>query len=176
MALKADRPDSAWYVMLSIRCLLVFATVILLTFSAVHVPFCVYAVTEDEAKSAITSAEQNVIACYQAVAEAEKAGANTTELLVVLNEAGALLSKAHLSFKNEDFDSANNFASLSQEKLIGFIDRADALRATAAQQGYWDFMVFVVGSLAGTVAVVFGGFVAWTVLKKRYAKAEGVAK
>jgi hypothetical protein len=154
---------------------LVFAATLLLMLSVLGVPFCAFAATEEEARSAIASAEQNVVACYQAVTEAEKAGANTTGLLITLNEAGALLSKAHLAFMTGDFDSANSLALQSEGKLDGFVDKANALKENGLQQGHRDFLVNVVGSVVGAVAVVFGGFVVWTFLKKRYAKTGVVA-
>ena len=53
--------------------------------------------SEADATAAVASADQRVNVCYSAVADAEKAGANVSGLLVTLNDAGVLLSEAHLA-------------------------------------------------------------------------------
>lgn len=60
----------------------------------------------------------------------------------------------HLS--RGDFDSTLTFATQSQEKLNGFVVEANTLKEKAIQANYWDFMVNVVGSIIGSVAVVCG--------------------
>jgi len=156
--------------MWSIRCTLALAALMLML-STANVPFCAFAVDETDVRSSIAAAEENIVVCYRAIADADEAGANTTALLAVLNEAGELFSRANLAYKMGDFDSALDSANQSQERLNGFVADADALREAAVQQRYWDFMVFVVGSIVGTVVVVCGGFVVWFLLKRRYKKA-----
>lgn len=167
--------------MLFRRFLLVVTVLLLvfLSFGLVHLGFGetsenVIVFSKSDAKSAIVAAEERIVVCYQAVAEADKAGANVTALLAVMNEAGWFLSKAKLAYKMGDFDLAGNFAVQSQERLSGFVEGADSLRGTAIQQRYWDFMVNVVGSIIGTVAVVGGSFFVWFLLKRRYGKAGSV--
>jgi len=156
--------------MWSIRCNLVFLMVSMLTFSAVIAPFCVFAVDEIEAGSAIAVAEERIVVCYEAVADADEAGANATALLAILNEAGLLLSSANLAYKLGDFDSAFNLSLLSEEMLDGFVGEADVLREAAIQQRYSDFMANVVGSAVGTAVIICGGFVVWFFLKRMYEK------
>jgi hypothetical protein len=153
--------------MRNIRCWLV-VLVIVLTFSVAGAPFCVFAVDEADAGSAIAVAEDRIVVCYRAVADADEAGANTSALLSVLNEAGLLLSRAKLAYKMGDFDSAFDFAVQSREKLNGLEAETGVLRENALQQGYWDFMINVVGSMVGAVVVVCGGFVVWFLSKRKY--------
>lgn len=124
-------------------------------------------VSEAEAKSAIKAADNDVLVCYSAVADASKAGANVTALLITLNEAGGLLSKAKLAYNNSNFTSAFNFAVQSQDKLKGFVGEAEGLRESAMQANYEDFMFNVVGSGVGAVAVLVGGYIVWVILKRR---------
>ena len=156
--------------MRNIRCWSVFLVALVLTFSVADTPFCAFAVDEADAGAAIAVAEDRIVVCYRAVADADEAGANVTDLLLTINEAGDLLSRAKLAYKMGDFDSAVDFAVQNQEKLDGFVVKADALKETAVQKGYWDFMVNVVGSMVGAVVVVCGGFVVWFLLKRKYAK------
>lgn len=122
---------------------------------------------EDEATSALVSAEGAVVSAYQAVLEAEGTGANVSGLLVRLNEAGEFLTRARMAYRMEDFDSALDFAVQSQQKLNGFAVEADALRGAAMQEHYLDFMVNVVGSVVGAVAVVCVGFVSWLFFEEK---------
>lgn len=128
---------------------------------------CVGETGENDAASAVSAAESRVVECYRAVVDAEKAGANVSGLLVRLNEAGDLLSRAQLAYEVGNYDSAVNLASQSQAKLNGFVDDAGVLKADALRQGYWDFMVNVVGSSVGSVAIVLGGFVFWCFSKRK---------
>jgi hypothetical protein len=167
---------------MSFRRFLLVVTVFLLVFPSfglVHLGFGetsenVIVFSESDARLAIVAAEERIVVCYRAVAEADKAGANVTGLLAVMNEAGWLLSKAKVAFQIGDFESARDFAVQSQGRLNRFVEEADGLRGTALQQRYWDFMVNVVGSIIGTVAVIGGSFVVWHLLKKRYVKAGSV--
>jgi len=146
--------------------------VLALMLSVAAVPARVFAVaTPDEAQAAVDGAEARVIACYGAVVQAEGAGGNVTELAGVLDEAGALLSQARVAFENGEFDVAVDFSSNCTGMLVGLTDRAVTLRDSAALERYVDFMVNVVGSVAGTVAVIFAGWVLWVYLKRKYGQA-----
>jgi hypothetical protein len=169
-ALSAKNHMLCEITMWSIKCTLALAA-LMLVLSTANAPFCAFAVDETDARSSIAAAQERILVCYRAVADADEAGADTTALLSVLSEAGELLSRANLAYKMGDFDSALDFANQSQERLNGFVAQAVVLRETAVQQRYWDFMVYVVGSIVGTVVVVCGGFVVWFLLKRRYEKA-----
>jgi hypothetical protein len=123
--------------------------------------------SESEARAAVEAAESEVLICYNAAFEAEKTGANVSELLNTLNEAGWLLSKAKLAYNVTDFDSAFAYANECSSRLDGFLEQAENLKLDAERAGYWDFMVNFVGSGVGAVGVVVGGFAIWTFLKKR---------
>jgi hypothetical protein len=133
-----------------------------------------YASTASDAGLAIAQAEHRIEVCYSAAADAAKAGANVTGLLSVLNESGMLLSKAKLAFQNGDYDSAYSLAVQSNTTLTGFEAQAGSLRDTAAQQGRMDFLVNVVGSTAGTFAVIVIGLSVWFYLKRRPEKSRNV--
>jgi len=131
---------------------------------------------QSEAVSALATAEVAVVSAYEAVLKADEVGANVSGLLVRLNEAGELLTRAHLAYSLGDYDSALDLAVLCEERLGGFVAEADALRGAAIQDHYFDFLVNVVGSILGTIAVIFGGFVAWSYLNRKYAKTGSVVQ
>jgi len=133
-------------------------------------PMALAEVSQDQAASALANAEQAVTSSYQAVLKAEDSGANVSSLLVRLNEAGWFLARAHLAYDSGDFDSTLGFATQSQDKLNDFVAEANALRETAIQEYYMDFIVNIVGSILGAIGVVCVGFVVWFFLKRKYEK------
>lgn len=152
--------------------LLLTVVVLVLMLSVAAMPVRVFAVaTADEAQAAVDGVQAQIITCYGAVVEAEGAGGNITELAGVLNEAGALLSWARVAFENGEYDLAVEFSSNCTGMLAGFTDRAVTLRDSAALERSLDFMVNIVGSVAGTVAVIFAGWVLWVYLKRKHRQA-----
>jgi hypothetical protein len=123
--------------------------------------------SEEEARLKVQRAEDEVLNCYEAVFEAEKAGANITVLLNTLNEAVWFLSEAKLAYSYGDYDSAFNNATECLYRLEDFVNQADSLRFEAERAGYMDFMVNFVGSAFGSVGVAVSGYAVWIFLKKR---------
>jgi hypothetical protein len=122
---------------------------------------------QTDAAAAITSAKEQIVICYQAAKDAEGAGANITALVAVLNDAGTLLSRAEFTYSISDFDTARDLSIQSQNTLGDFVPEANALKETATQQRNQDFLINVVGSLAGAFAVVGAGVATWIFLKKK---------
>ena len=120
------------------------------------------------AATAISSAKNTILGCYSAAKEAEAAGANITVLIGTLNEAGSLISQAELAYSTNNFDTAVSFAVQSQNTLSNFIGEANSLEETATQQQSQDFLINVIGSIIGTIAVVIAGFLVWRFLKNKY--------
>lgn len=120
-----------------------------------------------DAQSQIQSAEEEVLKCYKAVYEAEKAGADVGKLLDGLNEAVWLLSQAKHAYNCGDYGLAFSLANQSLTKLTGLFDRANNLRQSAERAQFFDFMVNFVGSAVGALAIAVGGYGVWCYLKKR---------
>jgi hypothetical protein len=125
-----------------------------------------------DAATAISSAKNTILSCYNAAKEAEAAGANISVLVDNLNEAGSLLSQADLAYATNDFDAAFNLAIQSQNSLNDCLAEANTLKETAAQQQNQDFLKNVVGSIIGTFVVIFAGLAIWLLLKKKYGVTE----
>jgi hypothetical protein len=130
---------------------------------------------QTDAAAAIASAKEQILICYQAAKDAEGAGANITALVTVLNDAGTLLSSAEFAYSVSDFDTAGDLAVQSQSNLGDVVSEANTLKETATQQRNNDFLINVVGSLAGAFVVVGAGVVAWIFLKRKY-KTSGAHK
>jgi hypothetical protein len=134
-------------------------------------PFCL-AVDEGQARSTMVQADQTIKDCYLAVAAADEAGGNVTDLLSTLQDAGMLLSKANLAFGRGEYDSAYNLAVQSKAKLEGFVADANSVKEEAEQSADNDFMINVVGSSVRTVAILVGSLAVWFGLKRIYGKKE----
>jgi maltodextrin utilization protein YvdJ len=120
-----------------------------------------------DATTAIASAKEQILICYQAAKDSEEAGANITALVAVLNDAGTLLSRAEFAYSVSDFDTARDLAVQSRNSLNNFISEANTLKEATTQQQNQDFLINVVGSIIGTFAVIVAGFSAWLFLKKK---------
>lgn len=127
----------------------------------------VFCFTQADAESAIQSAESELLEGYNAIYEAEKAGANVSGLLKVLNEAGWILSRAKLAYNSGDFDSAYGYALNCSQRLDGIVSQANSLKLEAEQASRMDFLINYVGSAASSVAIVVGGYAFWVIMKKR---------
>ncbi len=117
--------------------------------------------------SAIVSAQSTLNTCYEAAKQAEAAGANITSLQETLNTAGTLLSKAQAAQSQGDAGSANNYAQQAQNALSGFEAQANSMRDEASRQTQTSFLINVVGSIAGTFAVIGGSIAVWVIQKRK---------
>jgi len=145
--------------------------VVLLLLSAFVFPFFVLragAFSGDVATSAISEAEEVVASAYEAVLEAENAGADVSGLLDKLNEAGMLLAEAQIASRLGDFDEAVLLASLCSGIGESVKNEAYELRVEAYGSRVMVSWLTMAGSTIGVVAVVFGSFLGWRVFKRRY--------
>ena len=149
------------------RFLVVFSVVFVFLF-----PFFVFeglsSSSEDVAGLAISQAEEVLASAYGAVLEAEQAGADVSDLLVRLNDAGELLAMAQVAFRLGDFGEAVRCADLCYEIGGEVKSKAYELRLEAHGMRTTGFWLAMTGSLVGVVAVVFGSFWGWHAFKRRY--------
>lgn len=138
--------------------------------------FAIRAFAQGDATAAIASARQQLVTAYDSAMQAEAAGANISSLTAVLKNAGDLLSRAELADSQGDSAAAQSLASQCTQSLGNFASEAESLRSAAVQQENLNFWVNIVGSVAGTVAVIIAGFVVWRIIKKRYGPVEAEAE
>jgi hypothetical protein len=123
--------------------------------------------SESEAQLAVRAAEDRILVCYEVASDVANSGANVSTLLLVLNEAGALCSRAEMTYRNSDFDSATSLATLCVEKLDSFVDDARFLEQEASRQQFLDLVVLA-ASVVATIVVFVVSVVAWLVLNRKY--------
>jgi len=125
---------------------------------------------ENVVASAIDMAEAAVVSAYEAVLDAERAGANISGLLSQLNVAGEYLANAHVWYELGDYDNATLFADHCYG--IGREVRNEAVEKKNEAYSLWvnDLVVKMTGSIIGVVIIVFLTFLGWRAFKRRYHK------
>jgi len=125
-------------------------------------------VSEDEASLALTNAEKDLVLAYQAVLEAEQAGANVSSLVPKLNEAGEYLARAQVEYRIGHFENATNFAGSSRSIGDEVQNAAAGLKTSAFFERVQHMWFMMIGSLAGMILVFLGSFWVWRAFKRRY--------
>ncbi|MGB9135594.1 MAG: hypothetical protein WCC63_08475, partial [Candidatus Bathyarchaeia archaeon] len=106
-------------------------------------------VDETAAGEAISRARQNLISSYEAVLEAEAAGADVSAFLPRLNAAADYLVRAETLYRDGDFSGALDLATLAIEALAGLdADVTDLAGYVASERGHALFLA-VAGSAFG---------------------------
>ena len=133
----------------------------------VSVPW-VSASSEDVATLTITQAEESFASAFEAVLDAEMAGANVSGLLGRLNLGGEYLAEAYVWYRLGVSENVSRFADLCFEVVGDVRGEAFELRDEAERLGEADFVVKMFGSAVGVIVVVVVGFVVWRVFRRRY--------
>jgi hypothetical protein len=118
----------------------------------------------------VTQAEEALVLGYDAVLEAEEAGANVSSLLARLSLGGEYLAEAYVCVRLGDSEKASRFAGLCVEVVGDMRGEAVGLREEA--HGWWvlDVIVRLIWSVFGVIIIVVVAFVVWRVFRRRYLK------
>lgn len=123
---------------------------------------------KEVAESAVDEAGEAMVEAYNAVLEAEEAGANVSGLLDMLDVAAECLASADVCLRVGDFGGAVGNASFCVEASDGLVDDAGVLRDRALREWGERSWMAVGGSVVGVVVVVCGCWLGWSLFKKRY--------
>jgi len=134
------------------------------------IPNVVSASSYHEADGAIQQAEQAISSAFEAVLEAEGAGANVSGLIRELNEAAGLLADAKISLNNGDLSDVVQLASRVVETADSVKDEASSLRASALSLREFVFKASFVGSGVGVSAFLLFMFYLWRWFKGYYTR------
>jgi CHASE3 domain sensor protein len=128
---------------------------------------CVFAQT-DQTDSKLQAADTAVDQAFSALLEAEKAGANVTDLLVQLNNAADILAQAENSYRTGDINTAEAQADsiLPIVQEITTIAQADKQTASVSSQNA--FRSTIVFTLVGVFVFVLVLILFWLWFKRRY--------
>ena len=162
---------------MSIRCKLLSTTFLaILTLSLCIL--CIYpaAAQTDQTTSKLQAANTAVNQAFNAVLDAEKAGANVTGLLAQLNTAAGILAQAENSYRSGDLNTAAAKADSALPIAQQVITAAQSAKQTALVSGQNSFWSIIVLTVIGAVVFVLVLFLVWRWFKRRYIKNLSEAK
>jgi hypothetical protein len=127
-----------------------------------------FAVSPTDAEEALRNAEENLASAYVHVAEAERAGADISELLARLVYADGLLAEAKNSYSTGDYEKAYSLAINCSSTVNNIASEASDLKLKA-EEAYGERLMFTAGisSVGLSVLFVLSLFV-WRSLRKWY--------
>jgi CHASE3 domain sensor protein len=130
----------------------------------------------DQTASKLQAANNAVEQAFNAVLDAEKAGANVTALLSRLNLATGLLSQAEMAYRNGNLTAAASYAD-SVVPIASEV-QTDAVNAKKeASNAYQNALWLTIGlSVIGAVIFILALFMIWKRLKRGYLKSLYSAK
>lgn len=149
-----------WSKLLMISVCLLFLLLVSIPFAGASNDYAVIVV--------LTKAEEVSASAYEAILEAEQAGANVSSLLDRLNLAGAYLAEASVWYRLGDSENASRFADLCNDIVEDVRREALELRDEAKSLEATDFVVTIIGSSVGVIIVVAVCSVVWRVFKRNH--------
>jgi hypothetical protein len=129
-----------------------------------------YVSATDEASLAIGEADNALRMAFEAVLDAERAGANVSDLIVKLDEAGGLLAEAENAYRVGNFSEAVSRAEGCSVLADGVVGEALSLKSSAladAQTAFWQNLTF---SCFGGATFLVVLFFVWGWSKRVYAE------
>ena len=147
----------------SITVLIVFLTLGAYLYS---MPYAVGQTGDAEAK--LQAANNTVTYAFNAVLDAERAGANVTDLLVQLNDAAGILAQAENAYRNGDNNTVmNNVDSVLPitQEVTTAAQTAKETASISAQNTLW---LTIVLSVIGVFAFVSVLFLVWRRFRRNY--------
>ena len=135
--------------------------------SLTRLPF--YVSANDEASLAIGEADNALRQAFEAVLDAERAGANLSDLIVKLDEAGGLLAEAENAYRVGNFSEAISKADKCSMQADGVVGEALNLKGSALADAQKAVLQTLTFSWVGGVAFLAVLFFVWSWFKRAYA-------
>lgn len=149
------------------KCFVVFVLAMLLVASVTHACF---AFSSDEAREAIRNAENGLDSAYISVNEAERAGADISELLTKLVYAGDLLAEANNFYRMGNYEMAFYLACNCSEVSQGVNSEAQFLKLKA-EEAYNERLLFTAGISSVGLSLLFVlSLFGWRFLRRWYVR------
>jgi hypothetical protein len=124
----------------------------------------------DQTASKLQAANTAVEQAFNAVLDAEKAGANVTGLLAQVNDAAGILAQADNSYRTGDSNTAAAQAETVLPIAQAVTTSAQEAKSTAlvsSQNAFWSTIAFTV---IGAFVFVLALFLVWRWFKRSYVK------
>ena len=122
----------------------------------------------DQTATKLTAANTAVDQAFNAVLDAEKAGANVTDLLNQLNYADGILANAENAYRTGDLNNAANQADnvvpIAQQ-VTSLAQNAKQAALVSGQNAFWTTIAL---TIIGSIVFVLVLFMVWRRFKRRY--------
>lgn len=148
--------------------------ILVLLLSAVFLLGCVSRVFVEvslaDARTVLDNASASLENAYEAVREAEVAGANVTVLKAKLAEGGVLLAYANASLSIGNYTGAVTLALQANQTVKGMAAEASALAAAARENWSAQFNWSILETGIGLSLAVFSVMVGWVYFRRYYVR------
>jgi hypothetical protein len=128
------------------------------------------AIDKKSAEEALVNAESDLASAYGAVAEAERAGANVSELFDKLRLAGDLLAEANNTCRLGDYDGAYLYATNCSDTVEGIASQALDMKLEAEKTCSERLFFMAALSSIGLSALFVVSLFCWRFFKRKYVK------
>ena len=118
----------------------------------------------------ISEAEQSLARAYVAALDAERAGANVSSLLNMLNEGADLLYQSASAFRDGNHEEATRLADLSSDISGSVLDEAARLKIEAEQAAIDRTWFYSITSVIAVSAVSVASLLGYRYFKRWYYK------
>lgn len=147
---------------------LLFILIILYFFLSASFLFRFCEAVESEAALAIDVAEETVALAYQDVIEAERSGADVSNISIQLNEAARLLAQAKIYYRVKDYDQAINFATSCERSTDEVRNISIDLKISAEMNNIQRNKLKIIFTVIGVAFIISGSLLCWQIFKKHY--------
>src|SRR5665647_283075 len=154
----------------------IVALLIMLAFSVCFLSVQQAFAQTDQASSKLAAANDAVNQAFNAVLDAETAGANVTELLVQINTAQTILAQAENSYRTGDTNTAATKADSVLPIAQQVTNEAQDAKQTALISSQNAFSSTIILTIVGIFVFVLVLFLVWRRFKQNYIERLSEAK
>jgi LPXTG-motif cell wall-anchored protein len=122
----------------------------------------------DPASSKLQAAIETVDQAFNAISDAERAGANVTDLLVQINAAQGLLAEAENAFRTGDSNAAANLADSVFPIAQSVVVTAQDAKQDALNSNQTNVISTIVLTVVGVIVFVLVLLFVWRRFKQNY--------
>jgi hypothetical protein len=126
--------------------------------------------------SRLQTAYQAATEAFNAVLDAENAGANVTALITQLNDAYSLLNQANLAYQNGNQTDAENKASTVISTCHQVLDEAQLAQQNASTAYSSAFSLTITATFIALIVFALAAFFMWRWFRNRYLRNLSSAK
>jgi hypothetical protein len=122
----------------------------------------------DPASGKLQAANEAVDQAFNAISDAEKVGANVTDLLVMMNAVQSLLAQAENAFRTGDSNSADNLVDSVFPLAQNVIATAQEAKQDTLNSNQTNIISTIVLTVVGIIVFVLVLLFVWRLFKQNY--------